>query len=54
MFPEPADSGDDFDILGKIQGLPLRERGWRIRLKGGHELNLVREPGDFWFVDGVV
>lgn len=42
----------ELQILGKIQGLPPRERGWRIRLSQGREMNLVREPGEFWYVDG--
>mgnify|MGYP002362164076 FL=1 len=42
----------ELQILGKIQGLPPRERGWRIRLSHGREMNLVREPGEFWYVDG--
>jgi len=46
------DVAQEFQILGKIQGLPPRERGWRIRLSQGREMNLVREPGEFWYVDG--
>jgi len=39
------------EVLGSIARLRGRERGYRVRLPSGHELNLVREPGNKWYVD---
>jgi hypothetical protein len=39
------------EVLGALVGLPRRERGFRVRLATGAELNLVREPGGHWYVD---
>lgn len=43
---EPLDT-----ILGAVAGLPSRERGYRVRLRSGAELTLIREPGARWYTD---
>jgi hypothetical protein len=58
----PAHLGATFDdgtrkraqaltVLGALVGLGPRERGFRVRLGSGRELNLVREAGGFWYSD---
>lgn len=39
------------EVLGTLMGLRARERGFRVRLETGAELNLVREPGGRWYAD---
>jgi hypothetical protein len=39
------------EVLGGLTKLSSRERGWRVRLPSGGELNLVREPGNRWYAD---
>ncbi len=39
------------EVLGTLIGLRARERGFRVRLATGAELNLVREPGGRWYAD---
>lgn len=39
------------EVLGAFTRLSKRERGFRVRLAGGGELNLVREAGDHWYAD---
>ena len=39
------------EVLGTLMGLGRRERGFRVRLETGAELNLVREPGGRWYAD---
>ncbi len=39
------------EVLGSLVGLRGRERGYRVRLSSGHELNLVREAGGRWYAD---
>lgn len=41
----------DLDVLGTLAELRRPARGWRVRLRTGEELNLVREPGDVWYTD---
>lgn len=45
--------GDDaeLEVLGAVMGLATRERGYRVRLRSGAELTLVREPGGHWYAD---
>ena len=38
------------DVLGTVVGL-RRERGYRVRLRSGAELTLVREPFGHWYTD---
>ena len=38
-------------VLGALADMPVRERGFRIRLDSGAELTLVRESGGFWYAD---
>jgi hypothetical protein len=39
------------EVLGALTRLHKRERGFRVRLPSGGELNLVREVGDRWYAD---
>jgi hypothetical protein len=39
------------EVLGTLMGLRAREKGFRVRLETGAELNLVREPGGRWYAD---
>jgi hypothetical protein len=39
------------EVLGGLTKLGHRERGWRVRLPSGGELNLIREPGNHWYAD---
>jgi hypothetical protein len=39
------------EVLGTLTRLRKRERGFRVRLPSGSELNLVREVGDRWYAD---
>ncbi len=39
------------EVLGAVMGLRHGERGFRIRLAGGFETNIVREPGGTWYTD---
>jgi hypothetical protein len=39
------------EVLGTLTRLRKRERGFRVRLASGGELNLVREVGDRWYAD---
>lgn len=41
----------DVEVIGTIAGLATRERGYRVRLSTGAEVNLVRERHGIWFVD---
>jgi predicted regulator of Ras-like GTPase activity (Roadblock/LC7/MglB family) len=38
------------DVIGRYSA-GWRRRGWRVRLSNGVEAMLVREPGDFWYLD---
>jgi hypothetical protein len=44
-------SWKDIEVIGAIAGLAVRERGYRVRLNDGAEMNLVRERHGIWFVD---
>lgn len=46
-----ATTHHSLDVLGALVGLRKKERGWRVRLDTGAELNLVREPGNYWYAD---
>jgi hypothetical protein len=39
------------EVVGRLTSLNRRERGWRVRLPSGGELNLVREARNRWFAD---
>ncbi len=39
------------EVIGAMVGLPLRERGYRVRLQNGVETILVRERLGRWFAD---
>ncbi len=39
------------EVLGALTRLGRRERGFRVRLPSGGELNLVREVGNRWYAD---
>lgn len=39
------------EVLGALTRLRRRERGFRVRLASGGELNLVREVGNRWYAD---
>lgn len=39
------------EILGVLVGMPHRERGWRVRIRGGVEATLVHEAGGAWYAD---
>lgn len=39
------------EVLGALTRLRRRERGFRVRLPSGGELNLVREVGNRWYAD---
>ncbi len=45
------DKQQSLEVLGTLMGLGPRERGFRVRLETGAELNLVREPGNRWYAD---
>lgn len=45
------DKHQSLEVLGTLMGLGRRERGFRVRLESGAELNLVREPGNRWYAD---
>lgn len=49
--PEDPTSWRDVEVIGAIAGLATRERGYRVRLSNGAEVNLVRERHGIWFVD---
>ncbi len=49
--PEDRASWRDVEVIGTIAGLGTRERGYRVRLSNGAEVNLVRERHGIWFVD---
>lgn len=44
-------SWQSVDVLGVLVGLRPRERGYRVRLAGGAEVTLVREPLGHWWMD---
>jgi hypothetical protein len=39
------------EVFGAVVGLPVRERGFRVRTAAGSELTVVREPGSTWYAD---
>ena len=39
------------EVLGAVMGLGRGERGFRIRMAGGFETTVVREPGGLWYAD---
>ncbi len=39
------------EVLGAVMGLGRGERGFRVRLAGGFETTMVREPGGVWYTD---
>ena len=42
------------EVLGAVHGssgLARFERGWRVRVAGGVEATLIREPGGSWYTD---
>ncbi len=39
------------EVFGSVMGLPRRQRGFRVRLKTGIELTLLREAGHCWYAD---
>jgi hypothetical protein len=39
------------EVLGVLMGLRPSERGYRVRLAGGAEVTLVREPLGHWWMD---
>jgi hypothetical protein len=39
------------EVMGSLTSLRRRERGWRVRLPSGGELNLVREARNRWYAD---
>ena len=39
------------EVLGTLTRLGRHERGWRVRLPSGGEMNLVREARNRWFAD---
>lgn len=39
------------EVMGSLVGMRGRERGFRVRLRSGAELTLVREPLGRWFAD---
>lgn len=39
------------EVLGAVMGLPVRERGYRVRTADGTELTLVREASERWYAD---
>jgi predicted regulator of Ras-like GTPase activity (Roadblock/LC7/MglB family) len=39
------------EVLGAVMGLLPGERGFRVRLAGGFETTLVREPGGAWYTE---
>lgn len=41
-------------VLGALVGLKASERGYRVRVDTGAELNLVREPLGYWWADGAI
>lgn len=41
-------------VLGALVGLKKSERGYRVRVDTGAELNLVREPLGHWWADGAI
>ncbi len=41
----------DVEVLGSVVGLPVRERGFRVRTADGVELTLVREARSCWYAD---
>lgn len=43
---EPVDT-----VLGTLAGLPRGELGYRVRLRFGAELTLIREPRSCWYTD---
>lgn len=48
-------SWDSLDtVLGAIAGLPRGERGFRVRLRSGAELSLIRERGSRWYTDEAI
>ncbi|MFO0617530.1 MAG: hypothetical protein U0414_33345 [Polyangiaceae bacterium] len=53
VAPAPADPStwSELEVIGTIAGLATRERGYRVRLASGAEMNLVRERHGVWFVD---
>lgn len=46
-----AGSWQSVQVIGVQMGLLPKERGYRVRLAGGAEVTLVREPLGRWFVD---
>ena len=38
-------------VLGTVRGLRAGERGYRVRLSAGAEINLICEPGDHWYAE---
>ncbi len=43
------DTWQSVEVLGLLMGLRPRERGYRVRLGGGAEITLVREPLGRWW-----
>ncbi len=41
---------ENVEVVGSLRGHG-RERGYRVRLASGPEITIVREPGDFWYVE---
>ena len=39
------------EVFGSVMGLPVGERGFRVRTGKGSELTVVREPGCIWYAD---
>jgi hypothetical protein len=39
------------EVMGSLVGLRGRERGFRVRLRSGAEMTLVREPFGRWYAD---
>lgn len=39
------------EVLGTLTQMSRKERGWRVRLPSGSELNLVREARNRWYAD---
>jgi hypothetical protein len=43
------------EVLGRFRALvPEHGRAWRVRLRSGIELTLVRESGGFWYSDELI
>lgn len=49
-----SDEWRKLQVLGALVGLKKSERGYRVRIDTGAELNLVREPLGHWWADGAI